>query len=91
MGKVFGILLVLAAIWVGVTIYNEGTENAFGGILAPVESVRSPDALGAAGLTPAAQEADLPAQPRRSAGPITQRVRNRVGRDLDSAARRRGD
>jgi len=34
MGKVFGILLIVVAIWVGLTIFNEGTDAAFGGIFA---------------------------------------------------------
>ena len=34
MGKIFGILLIVSAIWVGMTIYTEGTERAFGGLLA---------------------------------------------------------
>ena len=33
MGKLFGIALILVAIWVGVTVYNEGPA-AFGGLLA---------------------------------------------------------
>jgi hypothetical protein len=80
MGKFFGIVLILAAIYVGFTIYSEGTENAFGGILSPVESVRDPGSFGATGLTPLAQEADVPAQPRSRAGPVTQGVRDRLER-----------
>ena len=34
MGKLFGILLIVFAIWVGMSIYTEGTDRAFGGILA---------------------------------------------------------
>jgi hypothetical protein len=34
MGKVFGILLIVVAIWVGLTIFNEGTDAAFGGLFA---------------------------------------------------------
>ncbi len=33
MGKVFGMLLIVFAIWVGLTIYTEGTDRAFGGLL----------------------------------------------------------
>jgi hypothetical protein len=32
MGKIFGILLIVVGIWVGLTIFNEGTDAAFGGI-----------------------------------------------------------
>jgi len=34
MGKSFGILLIVVAIWVGLTIFNEGTDAAFGGLFA---------------------------------------------------------
>ena len=34
MGKIFGILLIAIGIWVGVEVYTEGTQNAFGGALA---------------------------------------------------------
>ncbi len=33
MGKVFAILLVVFAVWVGLSIFTEGTEHAFGGML----------------------------------------------------------
>lgn len=33
MGKLFGILVIVVAIWVGLTVYNEGPA-AFGGIFA---------------------------------------------------------
>lgn len=92
MGKIFIILLILGAIWVGMEMYNEGTDKAFGGIFAPIESARSDDGgLPAAGLTPAAQEADVPSERRRSGRvPITEAVRQRVTRDLEDGAKRRG-
>jgi len=34
MGKILGILLIVVAIWVGLTIFNEGTDAAFGGLFA---------------------------------------------------------
>jgi hypothetical protein len=34
MGRIFGILFIGLGIWVGLEIYLEGTQNAFGGILA---------------------------------------------------------
>jgi hypothetical protein len=34
MGKIFGILLMGLGIWVGLEIYLEGTQNAFGGAFA---------------------------------------------------------
>ena len=31
MGRIFGILLIVVAIWIGMQIYLEGTRHAFGG------------------------------------------------------------
>jgi len=31
MAKTFGMLLMLATMWIGMTIYNDGAEHAFGG------------------------------------------------------------
>jgi hypothetical protein len=32
MGKIFGILLIVVGVWVGLTIFTEGTDAAFGGL-----------------------------------------------------------
>ncbi len=34
MGKVFGILVIVLAIWAGLEVYTEGTRHAFGGAFA---------------------------------------------------------
>jgi hypothetical protein len=34
MGKMFGILVIIVGLWAGAEIYNNGTAQAFGGILA---------------------------------------------------------
>jgi hypothetical protein len=34
MAKIIGILLIVVGVWVGLTIFNEGTDAAFGGLLA---------------------------------------------------------
>jgi hypothetical protein len=34
MGKLFAIVLIAIAVWVGLTIYTEGTDQAFGGLFA---------------------------------------------------------
>lgn len=33
MGKLFGIVVIVAGLWAGAEIYNEGSANAFGGAL----------------------------------------------------------
>ena len=32
MGRIFGILFVVLAVWTGVEVYTEGTSGAFGGL-----------------------------------------------------------
>ncbi len=34
MGKLFVIVLIVIAIWVGLTVYTQGTDQAFGGLFA---------------------------------------------------------
>ena len=34
MGKMFGILMVMAAVWVGMTVYSQGVDQAYGGLFA---------------------------------------------------------
>jgi hypothetical protein len=40
MGRIFGILLIGLGIWIGLEIYLEGTQNAFGGAFASREAPR---------------------------------------------------
>lgn len=54
MGKVFGVLVIVVGIWVGLEIYTEGVRGAFGGALAS--------------LAPEAAEEGAPAEPHRWAG-----------------------
>ena len=47
MQKVFGILVIVLGVWVGMEVYTKGTHAAFGGIFAsfvdtPPHEVRSP-------------------------------------------------
>ncbi|MAE94936.1 MAG: hypothetical protein CL910_09780 [Deltaproteobacteria bacterium] len=34
MGKAFGIVMVAGLVWIGVEVYVEGTQGAFGGVFA---------------------------------------------------------
>jgi hypothetical protein len=80
---------MLIALYIGMTIYTDGLENAFGGALAPIQPLQMRDSSGATGLTPAAQEGDAPAERERRVW-ITDAVREQVTSDLESGARRRG-
>jgi hypothetical protein len=44
MQKMIGIGIVVAVVWVGVTVYTEGIDNAFGGALAGFASKSAGDA-----------------------------------------------
>jgi len=88
MGKLFGLILMLAALYVGMSLYTQGLESAFGGAFAPIEPVDRREAPLATGLTPAAGMADAPSERRRSGKPITEAVRERVTADLALGARR---
>lgn len=73
MGKAFGIALVVVGIWVGIEIYTEGMDAAFGGLF---------QRLGVA-------EAPAPgAEPGQATSPLNA-VRNRVNQDMDLAAAKR--
>ena len=37
MGKIFGILLVVVGIWLGLEVYQNGMQGAFGGALASLD------------------------------------------------------
>lgn len=88
MGKGFGLILMLISLYIGMEIYTEGMDRAFGGIFAPLESQNQSERPLAAGLTPLAQEADPPAASRPRHG-VTDRVRARVTADIEEGTRRR--
>jgi len=88
MAKAFGLILMLVALYIGMTIYTQGIENAYGGIFAPI-APSGGDSPMATHLTPAAGMADAPTE-RRPRRRITEAVRDRVTTDLEEGARRRG-
>ena len=77
MAKVFGILLIVLAIWVGLEVMNHGSAGAFGGLFAKTGLVQSE----------AAPEAARETTPRRAAKAVDRAYRageNRVDRALDA-------
>ncbi len=42
MGRMFGLVLLLVSVWVGVEVYTRGLEGAFGGALASFAADDSP-------------------------------------------------
>jgi len=88
MTKAFGLIAMIIALYIGMTIYTEGLEQAYGGIFAPIASSERDGSL-ATGLTPVAGMADAPSAPARRVK-VTDAVRERVSADLEEGARRRG-
>jgi hypothetical protein len=89
MGKFLGLVAMLVALYVAMTLYTKGIEAAFGGVFAPIEPANNRDAPIATHLTPAAQLAEPPSERERRVW-VTDAVRERVTSDLDAGARRRG-
>ena len=89
MGKGFGLVLIVIALYVVMTLYSEGIQNAFGGALAPIQPAATRDAPLATSLTPAAQLEDAPTERERRVW-ITDAVREQVNSDLRAGAERRG-
>jgi hypothetical protein len=77
MGKLIVIALIGACAWAGWVVHTEGREQAFGGILAPIESARDSDSSPAFALSPAAQTTDLPSHSRSRGQSTLQDLRDR--------------
>jgi hypothetical protein len=89
MGKLLAILLLLAAIQLGWTVYNEGLSNAYGGVLAPLAGEqptvqRSPQVS----RSPRADSQNLRRTGRPGPGSVAHGMRDRV--DAAMGNRRRG-
>lgn len=90
MGKAFGLVMLLVSLYIGMTIYTKGIEQAFGGAFAPIQPISQRDEPLATGLTPAAGIADAPSG-REQPMKLTDAVRNQVSADLAAGARRLED
>ncbi len=92
MGRMFGLVLLLVSLYIGMTIYTKGAEETLSSVhsaLAPIQPMSQRETPLATGLTPAAGLADEPSAPARPVK-ITDAVRNRVTSDLSLGASRRG-
>jgi hypothetical protein len=81
--KVAAALLLIAAVAVFLTIREQGRDKAFGGALAPLESVRVPG-----GPVAGVADASLPASGGTDYQPMVDRVRDRVNHAMDRSERR---
>ena len=90
MAKAFGLVAILVAMYVGMTIYTKGLEHVFGGAFAPIQSSSDRDAPLATQLTPAAGLAETVPTDRERRVWVTDAVREQVTSDLRAGAERRG-
>lgn len=93
MARLVGLILMLVGIYLGVVVYTEGADAAFGGIFASADEADFED--GASTLDDAEQQETAAREPERPAGaptrmPITSRVREKVQRTMDERAERIG-
>jgi hypothetical protein len=89
MGRLFGLVLLLLSLYVGMTLYTEGIRSAFGGAFAPIAPGGKDAAPVATHLTPLATDVDGPSDRERRVW-ITDAVREQVRADMQTGARRRG-
>ncbi len=90
MTRAFGLIAIIIAMYLGMSIYTDGIDRTLDGIFASIEPVDDGRDPLATHLTPAAGLADAPSAPSRPRQRVTERVRDRVTADLQQAAQRRG-
>lgn len=87
MGKAFGLIVMLLALYLGMRVYTEGIDAMLGRVTAPIEGT-SREAPLATGLTGAAGMADSVPTDRERRVWVTDVVREKVTADLERGARR---
>ena len=86
MGKAFGLVMMVISLYLGMTIYTKGFDQAF----APIQPLSQGDTPLATDLTAAAGLADAPSGGENRPVKLTDAVRNQVSADLSLGAERRG-
>ncbi len=82
--KLVGALLLIVATAVYLTIREEGREKAFGGLLAPIETIRVHQPDGPGLIT----GNSIPDPAQSHYGQLVQDVKSRVNAAMDKSARR---
>jgi hypothetical protein len=85
----FGLVMMLVALYLAATLYTHGVRDTLGNALDPIRPGGDRDGTAAVQLTPAAQLADPPAD-REQRVWVTEAVRDQVRSDLEQGAQRRG-
>ncbi len=88
MARLIGLLLMIAGIFLGISIYTEGTERTFAGLLGSDGAEPQVEEEARAGVAP---EGERPRPSGRAApSAITSRVRERVTDAISEGTRRHG-
>ena len=90
MGKAFGLVMMVIALYVGMTVYTKGFDQAYSQVFAPIQPMSQREEPLATGLSPAAGLADAPSGGENRPVKVTDRVRNQVSADMALGASRRG-
>ena len=84
MGKLFGLVSILIAMYIGMQIYTKGIDSMLGSALDPIESSERDSSPFGGHLT----GGDVTMPTERKRGPVTQVVRDKVTADLRKGASR---
>ena len=86
MGRLFGLVSILVAMYIGMQMYTKGIDSMLGSALDPIESSERDSSAFGGQLT----GGDVTMPTERKRGPVTQQVRERVTADLRKGASRSG-
>lgn len=90
MAKLFGFIMLLIALYIGMTIYTEGIESVYHRVVSSTTPANDRDTPMSTHPTAGDQGADTPNTTHSRRGPLTERVRERVTADIEEGARRQG-
>jgi hypothetical protein len=84
-GRLFGIVLLLATLWLGMRLWTQGRSALYAPAEPPVEELAEVEQAEEPATAPTRRQAS----PRRERVPITEYVRERASRDVQRGADRR--
>jgi hypothetical protein len=90
MAKAFGLVMMMIALYIGMTVYSKGFDQAYSSAFAPIQPTSQRDTPIATELTGAAGLADAPSGGENRPIKVTDAVRNQVSGDMALGAERRG-
>ena len=90
-GKLFGLILMVLGIWVGLEIYTKGWNQAFDGRLAWLDSPIESEDSGAYNDDDPDGDDAAPTPRTVPSGSVAQKIGAQVQHEIDSAAHRRGE